>query len=182
MNDLQVNPDNMSDKFAEKYYELQQAIGHDFDRYNILKYKFLTPKQKKCVDAVVKEVVKDDNIQKMYEQWCELQLSILRYYYKDPKKCFDRLEDNKDFYRIKNAVLKSIQRNEYKNHMVTDRESALPVYDNLVFDICQMIDKSCEQTYGEYSHTKCQNKSIVDSKERIRIARHKQSLGQHMGM
>ncbi len=182
VNNLQVNPDNMSDEFAEKYHELQKTIGHDFDRYNILKYKFLTPKQKKCVDAVVKEIVKDDNIQKMYEQWCELQLSILRFYYKDPKQCFDKLEDNKDFYRIKNAILKSIQKNEYKNHMVTDRESALPVYENLVFDICQMIDKSCEQTYGEYDHTKYQNKSIVDSKERIRIAKHKQSLGQHMGM
>lgn len=109
-------------------------------------------------------------------------LDVLQHTYHKGLNLKDKSLPNKDFYRIKNAVLKSIQRNEYKNHMVTDRESALPVYDNLVFDICQMIDKSCEQTYGEYSHTKCQNKSIVDSKERIRIARHKQSLGQHMGM
>ncbi len=182
MKELQANPKNMSAEFAEKYQELQEAIGHDFDHYAVLKYKFLTPKQKKCVDAVVKEIVKDDTIQKMYEQWCELQLSILRFYYKEPKKCFDKLEDNKDFYRIKNAVLSSIQHNEYVSRMVTDRESAVPVYGDLAFNICQMIDKSCEQTYAEYNHTKSQTKTIVDSKERMKIAKHKESLGMHMGM
>lgn len=104
VNEFKVNICGASNEFVEAFNGLTFSLDGYSGKRN---YNFISREQKEKVDAVVKVVCKDDNLQELYRQWCQLQLANLRYYHKHPEKSFDSLEKNKNFEnRLKKAVLK----------------------------------------------------------------------------
>lgn len=67
-------------------------------------YAFISKDLKMKVDEIVKELSQDDDIQKMYSHWCELQRQIIQVY-KDSEIEFPPLWENVEFKKIKNAVI-----------------------------------------------------------------------------
>lgn len=164
-----------SDEFVEAFNELKFSLNGYSGKRN---YKFISHEQKEKVDAVVKVVCKDDNIQNLYQQWCQIQLALLKYYYKNPKECFDPLEKNLNFQRrLENVVLKAALKDNRQNDLYSNREQASAAYGGIVFAICRMFEQSIEQDIKEGF-----TKSIVDSKDRAKEYRRDTSHGIQMNM
>ena len=113
------------DEFAHAFNELKFSLDGYSGKRN---YKFISHEQKEKVDAVVKVVCKDDNLQELYRQRCQLQLANQRYYRKHPEKSFDALEKNKNFEkRLQNAVLKFLPMWYRCNVIIRRRRNAAPL-------------------------------------------------------
>ena len=144
---FEINIGEPSADFAEKLNELKFSLDGYKGKKN---YQFLSKDQKEKVDAVVKVVCQDDNLQELYRQWCLVELTRLRYYYKEPEKCFGPLEINKNFQRrIENAVLKSALKGNRQNDLHIDKEKANIVFGDIVFNLCKMFEQSIEQDINE---------------------------------
>lgn len=162
-------------EFAEKLNELKFSLDGYKGKKN---YQFLSKDQKEKVDAVVKVVCQDDNLQELYRQWCLVELTRLRYYYKEPEKCFGPLEINKNFQRrIENAVLKSAFKNIRQYDLHTNKEKTNIVFGDIIFNLCKMFEQSIEQDINEGF-----TKSIVDSKDKAKEYRRDASMGIHHGI
>ena len=174
LDDFEIRIDRASDKFVDRFMELKISLDGYTGRKN---YQFISREQKEKVDEVVKLVCKDENIQNLYQQWCQIQLALLKYYYNEPERCFDILENNLNFQkRIQNAVLKSALKDNKQENIYTNKVDATPVYADIVFNLCKMFEQSIQHDIEEGF-----TKSIVDSKERIKEAKRNHSLGIHMG-
>ena len=172
---FEINIGEPSAEFAEKLNELKFSLDGYKGKKN---YQFLSKDQKEKVDAVVKVVCQDDNLQELYRQWCLVELTRLRYYYKEPEKCFGPLEINKNFQRqIENAVLKSALKNIRQNDLYINKEKANIVFGDIVFNLCKMFEQSIEQDINEGF-----TKSIVDSKDKAKEYRRDASMGIHHGI
>ncbi len=172
---FEINIGEPSAEFAEKLNELKFSLDGYKGKKN---YQFLSKDQKEKVDAVVKVVCQDDNLQELYRQWCLVELTRLRYYYKEPKKCFGPLEINKNFQRrIENAVLKSAFKNIRQNDLHTNKEKTNIVFGDIIFNICKMFEQSIKQDINEGF-----TKSIVDSKDKAKEYRRDASMGIHHGI
>ena len=172
---FEINIGEPSADFAEKLNELRFSLDGYKGKKN---YQFLSKDQKEKVDAVVKVVCQDDNLQEFYRQWCLVELTRLRYYYKEPEKCFGPLEINKNFQRrIENAVLKSALKNIRQNDLYINKEKANIVFGDIVFNLCKVFDQSIEQDINEGF-----TKSIVDSKDKAKEYRRDVSMGIHHGI
>ena len=162
-------------EFAEKLNELKFSLDGYKGKKN---YQFLSKDQKEKVDAVVKVVCQDDNLQELYRQWCLVELTRLRYYYKEPEKCFGPLEINKNFRRrIENAVLKSAFKNIRQYDLHTNKGKTNIVFGDIIFNLCKMFEQSIEQDINEGF-----TKSIVDSKDKAKEYRRDASMGIHHGI
>ena len=71
---FEINIGEPSADFAEKLNELRFSLDGYKGKKN---YQFLSKDQKEKVDAVVKVVCQDDNLQKLYRQWCLVELTRL---------------------------------------------------------------------------------------------------------
>ena len=172
---FEINIGEPSAEFAEKLNELKFSLDGYKGKKN---YQFLSKDQKEKVDAVVKVVCQDDNLQELYRQWCLVELTRLRYYYKEPEKCFGPLEINKNFQRrIENAVLKSAFKNIRQNDLHTNKEKTNIVFGDIVFNLCKVFEHSIEQDINEGF-----TKSIVDSKDKAKEYRRDASMGIHHGI
>ena len=172
---FEINIGEPSAEFAEKLNELKFSLDGYKGKKN---YQFLSKDQKEKVDAVVKVVCQDDNLQELYRQWCLVELTRLRYYYKEPEKCFGPLEINKNFQRrIENAVLKSALKNIRQNDLHTNKEKTNIVFGDIIFNLCKMFEQSIEQDINEGF-----TKSIVDSKDKAKEYRRDASMGIHHGI
>lgn len=172
---FEINIGEPSAEFAEKLNELKFSLDGYKGKKN---YQFLSKDQKEKVDAVVKVVCQDDNLQELYRQWCLVELTRLRYYYKEPEKCFGPLEINKNFQRrIENAVLKSAFKNIRQNDLHTNKEKTNIVFGDIIFNICKMFEQSIKQDINEGF-----TKSIVDSKDKAKEYRRDASMGIHHGI
>ena len=172
---FEINIGEPSAEFAEKLNELKFSLDGYKGKKN---YQFLSKDQKEKVDTVVKVVCQDDNLQELYRQWCLVELTRLRYYYKEPEKCFGPLEINKNFQRrIENAVLKSALKNIRQNDLYINKEKANIVFGDIVFNLCKVFDQSIEQDINEGF-----TKSIVDSKDKAKEYRRDVSMGIHHGI
>lgn len=69
-------------------------------------YGYLPKNMKHTVDAIVAELAKDERISELYAEWNKVNRERLSVYYDKPKTDIP-LEDNKEFWDIKNAVLRS---------------------------------------------------------------------------
>ncbi len=175
LNDFQIDIDEAPDEFADAFNELKFSLDGYTGKRN---YQFISREQKEKVDAVVKVVCKDDNLQNLYQQWCQVQLALLKYYYKNPKECFDPLEKNLNFQRrLENVVLKAALKDNRQNDLYANREQASAAYGGIVFAICKMFEQSIEQDIEEGF-----TKSIVDSKDRAKEYRRDTSHGMQMSM
>lgn len=172
---FEINIGEPSAEFAEKLSELKFSLDGYKGKKN---YQFLSKDQKEKVDAVVKVVCQDDNLQELYRQWCLVELTRLRYYYKEPEKCFGPLEINKNFQRrIENAMLKSALKNIRQNDLHTNKEKTNIVFGDIIFNLCKMFEQSIEQDINEGF-----TKSIVDSKDKAKEYRRDASMGIHHGI
>ena len=172
---FEINIGEPSADFAEKLNELRFSLDGYKGKKN---YQFLSKDQKEKVDAVVKVVCQDDNLQELYRQWCLVELTRLRYYYKEPEKCFGPLEINKNFQRrIENAVLKSAFKNIRQYDLHTNKEKTNIVFGDIIFNLCKMFEQSIEQDINEGF-----TKSIVDSKDKAKEYRRDASMGIHHGI
>lgn len=172
---FEINIGEPSAEFTEKLSELKFSLDGYKGKKN---YQFLSKDQKEKVDAVVKVVCQDDNLQELYRQWCLVELTRLRYYYKEPEKCFGPLEINKNFQRrIENAVLKSALKNIRQNDLHTNKEKTNIVFGDIVFNLCKVFEHSIEQDINEGF-----TKSIVDSKDKAKEYRRDASMGIHHGI
>ncbi len=172
---FEINIGEPSAEFAEKLNELKFSLDGYKGKKN---YQFLSKDQKEKVDAVVKVVCQDDNLQELYRQWCLVELTRLRYYYKEPEKCFGPLEINKNFQRrIENAVLKSALKNIRQNDLHTNKEKTNIVFGDIIFNLCKMFEQSIKQDINEGF-----TKSIVDSKDKAKEYRRDASMGIHHGI
>ena len=162
-----------NDEFAEAFNELKFSLDGYSGKRN---YKFISHEQKEKVDAVVKVVCKDDNLQELYRQWCQLQLANQRYYRKHPEKSFDVLEKNKNFEnRLQNAVLKIALKDNRQGNVYTNKVDASPVFGDILFSLCKMFEQSIQKDIEEGF-----TKSIVDSKDRAKEYRRDHGMGMHM--
>lgn len=172
---FEINIGEPSVEFTEKLSELKFSLDGYKGKKN---YQFLSKDQKEKVDAVVKVVCQDDNLQELYRQWCLVELTRLRYYYKEPEKCFGPLEINKNFQRrIENAVLKSALKNIRQNDLHTNKEKTNIVFGDIIFNLCKMFEQSIKQDINEGF-----TKSIVDSKDKAKEYRRDASMGIHHGI
>ncbi len=175
LKEFKIDIDEATDEFANAFNELKFSLDGYTGKRN---YQFISREQKEKVDAVVKVVCKDDNIQNLYQQWCQIQLALLKYYYKNPKECFDPLENNLNFQRrLENVVLKAALKDNRQNDLYANREQASAAYGGIVFAICKMFEQSIEQDIKEGF-----TKSIVDSKDRAKEYRRDTSHGMQMSM
>jgi len=67
-------------------------------------YGYLSKSLKEDVDEIVKALASDSDIRKLYEEWCNIQKSIVGMY-NDKEIEFPPLWENKEFRKIKNAVI-----------------------------------------------------------------------------
>ncbi len=175
VSEFKVNIGEAPDGFAEAFNELKFSLDGYTGKKN---YQFLSREQKEKVDAVVKIVCKDQNLQDLYGQWCQVQLALLKTYRKDPEECFDSLEDNLNLHkRLGNAVLKATFYDNRQNNLYTNKEQSTPAYGGIVFALCKMFEQSIDYDIKEGF-----TKSIVDSKERTKEYRRDASMGIHHGM
>ena len=174
LDDFEIRIDGVNDEFADKFMELKTVLNGYTGRKN---YQFISREQKDKVNEVVKLICKDENIQNLYQQWCQIQLALLKYYHNEPEKCFDALENNLSFQkRIQNAVLKAAIKDNKQENVYTNKVDATPVYADIVFNLCKMFEQSIQHDIKEGF-----TKSIVDSKDRIKEAKRNHSLGIHTG-
>ena len=161
------------DGFAHAFNELKFSLDGYTGKKN---YQFISREQKEKVDAVVKVVCQDNNLQELYEKWCQVQLTLLKYYHKEPKECFDSLEKNLNLQRrLENVVLRAALKDNTQNDLYTNKVDATPAYEGIVFNICKMFEQSIEKDIEEGF-----TKSIVDSKERIRKYKRDHGMGMSM--
>ena len=173
VNEFQVEVGEANDEFVNAFNELKFSLNDYSGKRN---YQFISREQKEKVDEVVKIVCKDDNLQELYQRWCQLQLANLRYYRKDPEKSFDALEKNKNFERrLQNAVLKAALKDNRQENVYTNKVDASPVYGDIIFNLCKMFEQSIEKDIEEGF-----TKSIVDSTEKIKEYRRDHGMGMSM--
>jgi hypothetical protein len=175
MNEFSADIGEAPDEFAEAFIDLKFSLNGYTGRNN---YQFISRQQKEKVDAVVKIVCKDENLQDLYQQWCQVQLALLKYYRENPKECFDSLENNLNLQRrLENVVLRAAIYDNKKNDFYTDKEQGSMPYGGIVFAICKMFEQSIDHDIKEGF-----TKSIVDSKERTKEYRKDSAMGIHHGM
>ena len=175
VSEFKVNIGEAPDGFTEAFNELKFSLDGYTGKKN---YQFLSREQKEKVDAVVKIVCKDQNLQNLYQQWCQVQLALLKTYRKDPEECFDSLENNLNLHkRLGNDVLIATFYDNRQNNLYTNKEQSTPAYGGIVFALCKMFEQSIDYDIKEGF-----TKSIVDSKERTKEYRKDSAMGIHHGM
>ena len=212
----------ISEAIRQKDYSDSEVCGMIFDFTRKLKkekgkkvYGYLSKPLKKDVDKIFKTLAADPDVQKLYGEWCEMQKRIVGIY-KDADVKFPPLWENKEFYKIRNAIVKECVKlgndrlfiNEQPESRETNRESDqdadIEIHEEPYRDEETENDQSYEMNdyqKGEIAlsvarlfyklsrmvesdtHQKMEgfNKTIVDSKERIKEMKKKQSLGIKMG-
>lgn len=170
-------------------------------------YGYLPTKVKKEVDEILKTISKDEDVQRLYNEWCMLQRKIYGIY-TDKDVEFAPLWENKEFKKLKNAIVseaeklgdsriyvdEETEKEEQKND--ENGEYKEPATDNPKADtdnrakninptvISSAANLFCRLASIIENDTKRKTegfyKTIVDSKERKHIIRKKQSLGMKM--
>lgn len=177
-------------------------------------YGYLPQKVKAEVDEILKTIAKDDDVKNLYNEWCEFQRKIYGIY-TDKEIEFAPMWENKEFKKLKNAIISEAEKLGDDRIFVTQTQMGDEVKTEVENEkIVEDEDDSTENEYeekqneSESSHFNLQvissatnlfcrlasiveddtsrkidgfSKSIVDSKERKRIMKKKQSLGMKMG-
>ena len=130
-------------------------------------YGYLKPPMKKMVDDIVQEVAKDENIKKLYENWCELQKEIIGIY-QTPKE-LPPLWEQKEFQSIKNTIIREVLKPQEQNRE-QDMSAALQ---NILFFIAGEIENDFELKHSKWSKN-------LDSKDYKKLAKKKLALGQKL--
>lgn len=87
-------------------------------------YGYLAPETKDLVDSILKELADDNRIKALYELWCEQKEEILRTYTDDMPKRIP-LENNKEFKKIKNIIIKEALNLAIDNDDISDKNNTV---------------------------------------------------------
>lgn len=205
----------LSDKVREKDYSNSEICGMLVNLSASLKnckgrkqYGYLPPKVKAEVDEILKTLAKDEDVQNLYNEWCGLQRKIYGIY-TDKEIEFAPLWENKEFKKLKNAIISEAEKlggdrifvaeenetqaeenenieeddsteNEYKEKQNGSEKShfnpkVISSATNLFCRLASIIEDDTDRKLDGFK------KSIVDSKERKRLMKKKQSMGMKMG-
>ena len=212
----------ISEAIRQKDYSDSEVCQMIFDFTKKLKkekgkkvYGYLSKPLKKDVDKIFITLAADPDIQKLYGEWCEMQKKIVGIY-KDADVKFPPLWENKEFHKIRNAIVKECvklgndrlfineQSENREANKEDDQDADIEIHEETYRDEEPENDQSYEMNdyqKGEVAmsvaklfyrlsrivesdtHQKMEgfNKTIVDSKERIKEMKKKQSLGIKMG-
>ena len=67
-------------------------------------YAYLPKEEKQIVDEIFRKLAENEEIKNMYDEWCSLQQRIVGFYH-DKQIEFPPLVENKEFKKIKNAIV-----------------------------------------------------------------------------
>ncbi|MDO4563344.1 MAG: MobP3 family relaxase [Clostridia bacterium] len=159
-------------------------------------YGYLPKPLKRLTDDIVMAMAEDADIKALYDEWCSIQKRIIGIY-KTSDVEFPPLWENKEFKKIRNAVVKEAASLEY-SRIFDDEESAEQTAENehtaaehkqpkaaenqkqpsakgaALNLFCRLADIITDDAYKKIDG---HNKTIVDSKQRREILKKKQQLG-----
>ena len=131
-------------------------------------YGYLQPNVKKTVDLIVAELAKNPVLKKMYDEWCRLEQQKYETYTSAVQK-FPRLEENKAFKPIKNAVIRAVLDME-----IQQNEQPKSDIQNTIFDVLKTFANLISDDYNHNLHGQ---KLRTEHKLKSAIRRKKQALG-----
>ena len=131
-------------------------------------YGYLQPNVKKTVDQIVAELAKNPVLKNMYDEWCKLEQQKYETYTSAVQK-FPRLEENKAFKAIKNAVIRAVLDME-----IQQNEQPKSDIQNTIFDILKTFANLISDDYNRNLRGQ---KLRTENKLKAAIRRKKQALG-----
>lgn len=161
-------------------------------------YGYLPKDIKNDVCEIVKAMAQDPQMENLYNKWCDIQRKIISIYRSTDTE-FPPLWENKEFNKIRNAVIKEAVKlseesiSEDKLHIENetadeaDEKNKMDKKENIknndiaksaAYLFCRLANLiEDDMKIKINSH----NKSILDTKQRREILKKKQQLGQKMG-
>ena len=105
-------------------------------------YGYLPPEVKETVNNVFLDLAKDENIQQLYEKWCDLERLKYKTYTQKEKE-LPALTDNKVFQPVRNMIIRTVldMNNPIVNAAVEEPEHT-EQYGNENIDIPPLIDET----------------------------------------
>lgn len=167
-------------------------------------YGYLPPKVKAEVDEILKMIAKDEDVQNLYNEWCGLQRKIYGIY-TDKEIEFAPLWENKEFKKLKNAIISEAEKAGDDRIFVAEENETQAEEDENVEEENEGEQNKTERKINHFNSRVISSatnlfcrlasiieddtdrkldgfkKSIVDSKERKRLMKKKQSMGMKMG-
>lgn len=171
-------------------------------------YGYLPPKVKAEVDEILKTIAEDDDVQNLYNEWCGLQRKIYGIY-TDKEIEFAPMWKNKEFKKLKNAIISEAENlGDDRIFVAEENETQAEENENAEEDesteneveenkVERKINHLNPQVISSATNLFCRlasiieddtdrkidgfRKTIVDSKERKRLMKKKQSMGMKMG-
>ena len=132
-------------------------------------YGYLQKDIKNTVDAIVRELAKDNRIADFYAEWNNINRQKLSIYHDKPDPDIP-LENNKEFRSIKNAIIKSV--------LELDSNSNIEPYNSRATNMATLWVKLLGSMIND-SYQKKQSKlnNQIDSKLKSKIEQKKRALG-----
>lgn len=132
-------------------------------------YGYLQKDIKNTVDAIVRELAKDNRIADFYAEWNNINRQKLSIYHDKPDPDIP-LENNKEFRSIKNAIIKSV--------LELDSNSNIEPYNSRATNMVTLWVKLLGSMIND-SYQKKQSKlnNQIDSKLKSKIEQKKRALG-----
>ena len=141
--------------------ELKQKLAETSGKKQ---YGYLKPPLKKLVDEIVKEIAKDESIDKLYKQWCDLQSEIIGIYQKPDE--LPPLWELQEFRSIKNVVISEV----LKSREQTNEQDMSVALQNILFSLSGEIDDDYESKHKKWGKN-------LDSKDYKKMAKKKMAQG-----
>ena len=132
-------------------------------------YGYLQKDIKNTVDAIVRELAKDNRIADFYAEWNNINRQKLSIYHDKPDPDVS-LEDNKEFRSLKNAIIRAV--------LELDSNPDIVFYNSTVTNTVTLWIKLIGSMIND-SYQKKQSKlnSQIDSKLKFKIEQKKRALG-----
>lgn len=155
---------------SENMYYLILHLAEQLKKHKGKKmYGYLQKDIKNTVDAIVRELAKDNRIADFYAEWNNINRQKLSIYHDNPDPDIP-LEDNKEFRSIKNAIIKAVLELDSNPNIVIDN----PRVTNMVTLWVRLLGSLINDSYQKkQSHLNNQ----IDSKLRAKIEQKKRALG-----
>lgn len=132
-------------------------------------YGYLQKDIKNTVDAIVRELAKDNRIADFYAEWNNINRQKLSIYHDKPDPDIP-LEDNREFRSIKNAIIRAVLELDGNPDIVRDNSSVTNMVSSCIKILGSMIN-------GSYQKKQSRLNDQIDSKLRAKIEQKKRALG-----
>ena len=106
-------------------------------------YNYLPPEVKETVNNIFLKLAKDENIQQLYEKWCDLERLKCKTYTQKEKE-LPALTDNKVFQPVRNMIIRTVldMNNHVVDAVVQDTELTVSDIDDPDVVISQLVDET----------------------------------------